>query len=321
MKHRRQLASRLAALMLAVFALAGCGGGSGNGSAKASTTTASSASSRSTTTSLTTTTSTTASLGPPTMEDGSFHSNAVDGTLHYSIALPAGYGSSNARYPVVYFLHGLPGTDQSYKGIGGYADSLAKTGHAAIVVGAQGARAGDTDPEWHNWGPGRNWETATESELVHYIDSHYRTLAKRSGRAIIGVSAGGYGATLIAIHHPGTYQVIESWSGYFVITDPDGKPLDLGSPGANADASAHAAVPDLESKFAPYGKTFFGFYIGAQDPYPGFVQDNQLFDKELDEAGIPHVFELYQGAHNGAFWQQHQDAWLGGAVERLDPPS
>jgi len=261
------------------------------------------------------------SSSEPRIEDGSFHSDALKGTLHYAIALPPGYDSSGKRYPVVYFLHGLPANDQAYKGIGGYADSLAASGHAAIVVGAQGARAGDTDPEWHDWGPGRNWETATESELVSWIDGHYRTLARRSARAIVGVSAGGYGATLIAIHHPGTYQVIESWSGYFVLTTPEGKPQDLGSAEANANASAHASVPQLEEKFGPYPRTYFGFYIGSKDPYPGFVEDNNRLSEELTAAGIPHIFQIYEGAHGQAFWSEHQNQWLAGAVKRLDPPS
>jgi enterochelin esterase-like enzyme len=42
---------------------------------------------------------------------------------------------------------------------------------------------------------------------------------------------------------------------------------------------------------------------------------------ELTAAGIPHVFELYDGAHDEAFWDAHQDEWLGAAVDRLDPPS
>ncbi len=287
----RQPLHPVVVLFLSVLVLSGCGGSS----AKDST--------------------------APRIEYGSFHSEAVAGTLHYSIALPPGYDSSRVRYPVVYFLHGLPASDEAYKNIAGYADSLARTDHRAIVVGAQGARTGDTDPEWHNWGQGRNWETATESELVAYVDRHYRTLPVRSARAIIGVSAGGYGATLIAIHHPGTYQVIESWSGYFVLTDPDGKPLDLGSTEANADASAHANVSKLKEKFGPYPATFFGFYIGRQDPYPGFVEDNARLSEELTAAGIPHVFKLYEGAHDEAFWDAHQDEWLGAAVDRLDPPS
>ena len=54
--------------------------------------------------------------------------------------------------------------------------------------------------------------------------------------------------------------MIESWSGYFVLTTPEGKPKDLGSAEANAQASAHANVPYLEEKFGPYPKTFFAFY-------------------------------------------------------------
>jgi putative tributyrin esterase len=289
--------------LLAVFLLAGCASG-----AASSFTVAPAA-----------TTKTTPAHGKPTFRNGSFYSRAVKGTLHYEIALPPGYASSAKRYPVVYFLHGLPANSQTYDDIGGYAGSLASTGHSAIVVGAQGARKGDTDPEWHDWGPGRNWETATQSELVSWVDHQYRTIAKRSGRAIIGASAGGYGATLIAIHHPETYQVIESWSGYFVLTTPEGEPAQLESQEANDYASAHASVPQLEARFAPYGRTFFGFYTGTRDPYPGFVKDNVRLSRELKAAGIPHVFKLYEGAHNRAFWAKHQDSWLGAAVERLDP--
>lgn len=256
----------------------------------------------------------------PTIRYGSFHSNAVRGTLHYSVALPPGYGGSRKRYPVVYMLHGLPASDQAYRNIGGYAESLAATRYQAIVVGAQGARAGDTDPEWHDWRPGRNWETATQRELVGFIDAHYRTIAARSARAIIGMSAGGYGATLIALHHPETYKVIESWSGYFRITTPEGRTLDLGSDAANADASAHATVSQIGDLFRPYGPTFFGFYIGNQDPYPGFVGDNVRLSNELRAARIPHTFRIYRGSHNSTFWAQHQDEWLAGAVSHLDKP-
>ena len=90
---------------------------------------------------------------------------------------------------------------------------------------------------------------------------------------------------------------------------------------ANADANAHANVSKLREKFGPYPTTFFGFYIGRQDPYPGFVEDNMRLSEELTAAGIPHVFKLYEGAHDEAFWDAHQDEWLGAAVDRLDPPS
>ena len=216
----------------------------------------------------------------------------------------------------MYFLHGLPAGGQAYRSISGLADTLAANHLKAILVGAQGARDGDTDPEWHDWGPGRNWETATARELVARVDARYRTLARRSGRAIVGVSAGGYGAALIGIHHPRTYRVIESWSGYFFATDPDGNPLHLGP-----DADAHFAVPALKGAFKHYPKTFFGFFIGSDDPYPGFVEDNRRLSRELTQAGVPHRFRIYKGAHSQAFWNRHDDEWLTAAVERLDPAS
>ena len=81
------------------------------------------------------------------------------------------------------------------------------------------------------------------------------------------------------------------------------------------------AFPSSRTSSPPYGKTFFGFYIGAKDPYPGFVEDNERLDGELTQAEIPHVFKLYEGAHDAAFWREHQDEWLAAAVDRLDPPS
>src|SRR5207253_5090865 len=50
-----------------------------------------------------------------------------------------------------------------------------------------------SDLEYLDWGPGRNWETAIARELPAYVDAHYRTVPGRAGRALIGVSAGGYG--------------------------------------------------------------------------------------------------------------------------------
>jgi enterochelin esterase-like enzyme len=256
----------------------------------------------------------------PEVVDGAFYSHVLRGTVHYAVALPPGYATSGERYPVVYFLHGLPAGPDAYRSVESLAASLARSGRHAIVVGAQGARIGDTDPEWHDWGPGRDWETATAVELVHWIDAHYRTIARRSGRAIVGVSGGGYGAALIGIHHPGTYQVIESWSGYFVPTDPNGNPLDLGTAAKNDEADAHFAVGAFKSFVDRSPLSFFGFFIGNHDPYPGFVADNTRLDRELTRAGVRHRFRLYRGGHDAAFWDAHEDAWLSTAVAHLDAP-
>jgi hypothetical protein len=97
-------------------------------------------------------------------------------------------------------------TAVTYRSIEQLAAAVEASGRPAIVIGVQGARAGDTDPEWRNWGPGRNWETATAKELVAVVDARYRTIASRARRVLIGISAGEYGATLIALHNPGVYS-------------------------------------------------------------------------------------------------------------------
>src|SRR5262249_18836623 len=151
------------------------------------------------------------------------HSRALDATMHARVVLPAGYADGTRRYPVVYFLHGLPASSMSYSQLRWVADALADTGRPAILVAPQGARDDDTDPEYLDCGAGRDWEAYVSSELVHQVDARFRTIAARRGRAIVGLSAGGYGAAAIGFHHLDRYAAIESWSGYFEPTDPTGR--------------------------------------------------------------------------------------------------
>ena len=250
-----------------------------------------------------------------TVSYATFTSTALKGTMHYSVYLPAGYATSTRRYPVIYFLHGLPATSTTYRSIEQLAAAVEASGRQAIVIGVQGARAGDTDPEWRNWGAGRNWETATAKELVAVVDARYRTIASRAGRVLIGISAGGYGATLIALHNPGVYSVVESWSGYFHATTPDGTAaLDLGSSEANDWANAHKLIPVAKRFLTSYGtRTYFAFYVGTDDAL--FREENVEFAAELRRAGLSAaVFHLYAGGHNWTLWSGHAVAWVGKAL-------
>src|SRR5262245_7795832 len=154
--------------------------------------------------------------------DCSLPSKALRGRLAFEIYLPPGYAQSRGRYPVIYFLHGLPASPYAFRSMRAFDAALDRTGGRAILVVPQGARDGDSDPEYVDWGPGRNWETAIGTELPRYVDSHFRTIANRRGRALVGLSAGGYGAVLLALHHLDSYSVMQSWSGYFHPTNPSG---------------------------------------------------------------------------------------------------
>jgi S-formylglutathione hydrolase FrmB len=248
-----------------------------------------------------------------------FSSAALRDTIGVSVYLPPGYATSTRRYPVIYFLHGLPASPYAYRGLGFLRRALATAGRPGILVTVQGARESEEDGEYLDSGPGHNWETAIVLELTRFVDSHFRTIAGRRGRAIVGLSAGGYGAMLIGLHHLDRFAAIESWSGYFRPTNERGTSvIDLGSATANRHASAHAFVGTLRASLAKR-PTFVGFYVGSSDGR--FRSENETLDRELTAARVPHRFRLYPGAHEHGLWEREAPAWLRRAYDHLAAPA
>jgi enterochelin esterase-like enzyme len=245
-----------------------------------------------------------------------FRSLALAGTLGFRVFLPPGYDASgDRRYPVVYFLHGLPAAADGYRGMSFVADALGRADRPAILVTPQGARANEPDPEYLDRGPGRRWETAIAKELVAKVDAAYLTIPSRRGRALVGLSAGGYGAMLIGLHHLDRFSVIESWSGYFHPTDASGtRTLELETPLANTRASAHSYVSTLAARLRRQ-PTFVAFYVGSHDDR--FVEENERLNQELSAAGVAHVFREYPGGHDSSLWQGHATGWLQLALHHL----
>jgi S-formylglutathione hydrolase FrmB len=244
-------------------------------------------------------------------------STAAGGILPALVYLPAGYQSSTERYPVVYVLHGLPAGPQTYTGGGFVATAVMSGPRAAIIVAPQGVHSNDSDPEYLNNGRTENWPRAIAHDLPRCIDSRLRTIADRSGRALVGFSAGGFGAMNIGLRNLGTYGAVESWSGYFEATDPSGQHiLNLGSSVANAAARAPRGA--TLARAARHRPTFIAFYIGNHDGYRNFLADNRAFDRALRRAGVRHAFAVYPGGHSVSLWQQHVRPWLGHALSFLD---
>eukprot|EP00913_Durusdinium_trenchii_P023342 g21920.t1 len=123
----------------------------------------------------------------------------------YCIYLPPGYEAKQARYPVVYYLHGgRPGSESK-------SVSLAKYVHRAIVnktipptiyVFVNGG------PVSHYNMPGQKnaqGEDVFVKELIPHVDKTYRTIADRTGRALEGFSQGGRGTARIMFKHPNLF--------------------------------------------------------------------------------------------------------------------
>src|SRR5262249_55353975 len=77
----------------------------------------------------------------------------------------------------------------------------------------------DVGNSWYvNWakseGDQKNrWEDAITTDLIGHVDATYRTIAKREGRAINGLSMGGYGGLMLGLRHPDLFCSIGSHSG------------------------------------------------------------------------------------------------------------
>jgi len=239
---------------------------------------------------------------------------SLGGTLPALVYVPADYGTSAKRYPVVYVLHGLPAGPQTYTSSGFVATAVAHEPRPAIVVSPQGARSENSDPEYLDGGPTEDWPRAIAHDLTRCIDARFQTIAGRAGRALVGFSAGGFGAMNIGLRNLATYGAVESWSGYFAATDPSGLHLlNLGSPAANAAARVPAAAA-LAGALRRH-PTFIGFYVGNRDSL--FVADNRAFDAELRAHHIRHSFAIYPAGHTVSLWVGEAPQWLWLALAAL----
>jgi enterochelin esterase-like enzyme len=156
---------------------------------------------------------------------------------------------------------------------------------------------------------------------VSVVDARYRTIPTRAGRLLVGISGGGYDATIIGLHNPSVYTVIESWSGYFHATNSAGTaPIDLGSKEANDWANPRKLLGRLRAFIGLDGRNgYFAFYVGTNDST--FRAYNERFIRAIRAASIKDVdFRLYQGAHNWSLWSRYAAAWLARGLNEAAQP-
>jgi len=141
-----------------------------------------------------------------------------------AIYLPPGYFTSTERYPVLYLLHGIGDDHMDF-----VEDTTANYNIQDLMdMGIASHRLHEmiivTPNEKTNWfgsfytnsSVTGNWEDLTAIELVSYMDTRYRTVARPGARAIAGHSMGGYGAIRIAMKHPDIFSVVYSMNGGFI---------------------------------------------------------------------------------------------------------
>jgi len=206
--------------------------------------------------------------------------------------------STGTRYPVLYLLQGFRGSPWQFSSgleLATVADDAIASGAVRPFI-AVAAPAGLTSLYEGEWaGP---WEEYLVRDVVPWVDAHLPTVRTRAGRAIAGLSAGGFGAVDIGLRHPGLFGTLESWSGYF-------KPFRDG-PFRYADArelAAHDPSLLVRSEALLLRRLGTRFYLSS-----GSTADRRTaalaiaFAHGLDALRLPHALYLRPGAHNGRFW-------------------
>jgi S-formylglutathione hydrolase FrmB len=163
-----------------------------------------------------------------------------------------------------------------------------------------------SDTEWANTRGGR-WEDVV-LDTVHAVDARWATLPDRLDRAIGGNSAGGYGATNIALHHLGLFAFFQSWSGYFTQTQTGPfKDASIASLRANSPMDYVGALR-ARIRRKPVSALIYG---GLQDrdtlQQPGFVARLRAVGVDVDATTRP-------GRHDWRLWRSMLPAtllWLG----------
>ena len=232
-------------------------------------------------------------------------------TQQVLVYLPPGYDANpRRRYPTMYLLHGFPGRPPAFLEtvrMGVWVDTLAAQHKLVgmILVMPSGSTGTFVDKEWANGvHRGEGWESYVAHDVVGAVDRRYRTIPTGSGRAIAGLSEGGYGALNIALHHPGEFQVVESWSGYM---QADNIPsIFAGRPSLLAYNSPSVYMPRVAATLRRR-HVYVWFYTGSKDT---LRSQNEAFARELERYRIPHRFFVDSGGHTWRIWRANAAASL-----------
>lgn len=178
--------------------------------------------------------------------------------------------------------------------------------------------------------PTDKYETYILQELIPDVQKRYRTIESRYGRAIAGLSMGGYGAFKFGLKYPGQFVFVGSMSGAFGVTRYTEKdrgtgwdafqklfgPLDSATRKANDLFELTRGLPAARIAALPY----FYFDCGTEDSAHIFSFNRELSDLFVQKK-IAHEYRELPGDHSWAFWDRQVQEVLQVAAQKLRMPA
>ena len=214
-------------------------------------------------------------------------------------------------FPVFYLLHGLSDDSSNWlrrSRIEWYARDL-----PLIVVMPDGYRGFYTDS------PVGPFARHIGSELVDFVDRHFQTRTERGGRAIGGLSMGGYGALRVGLGFAERFCSVNSHSGAIGWSSSDfsdeairagklrEKPEALVAElrrifGERPNGTEHDLLVQARRAQAAGRLPAMLIDCGTEDY---LLEDNREFHRLLEAEGVPHAYREHGGGHDWDYWDRH----------------
>ena len=241
----------------------------------------------------------------------SIKSNTLDTYVKYNVYLPNGFDSSDAKYPVVFLLHGLSDTYTAWQQRGNMQiviDELIESGECAqMVVVMPNAGGPDTHHTWNGYFnmPGWNYEDFFFGELLPTVEAKYRGVGNKGHRAVMGLSMGGGGSTVYSQRHPDMFSSCYAMSAWL---DNENNKV---NPGQEKDklqlvceaVSKHSALKFVENADEATKeklRTVKWFFDCGDDDF--LLDINVRMHQLMRDNHIKDELRVRNGVHNWEYW-------------------
>lgn len=238
-----------------------------------------------------------------------YDSPGNDKTRRITIYTPAGYETSREKYPVLYLLHGMGGDEEAWIALGRTAqilDNLIAQGKAKpmIVVMTNGNVAQEAAPGESSLGmykpsfqlpntmDGKFEETF--GDVIQFVEGNYRVIAEKKGRAIAGLSMGGYHSLHISRFYPNTFDYVGLFSAAII-------------PDAKMTSKVYANFDETLKTQMQNGYKLYWIGIGKTDFLFKF---NEEYRARLDGMGMKYTYVETEGGHTWTNWRVYLSQYV-----------
>lgn len=258
----------------------------------------------------------------PNVKEYKLASRLMGRDMPYRVVFPRDYeidGGPQKRFGVIYLLHGLTGNYRNWTDLTRVEEFVKD--HSFLVVTPEGGNGWYTDSVSNEKD---KYESYIIQELIPEIDKNFRTIAGREGRAVAGLSMGGYGAVKFGLKHPEKFFIVGSFSGALGVASFTA--ATSGQIGRSVDAIFGPVGSETRRSSDVFGmiremnadkiKALPFIYVscGTED---FLIQNNRDFMALLSEKKVPHEYRQLPGIHFYTFWNDQIREFLAVAERRL----